>query len=116
METELELWVKYRSVPKDVIEEITIEYYFQNIRYRKQSRVNFNSNKSIIDFDKAVNTLSRTKKMNIIKKLIKNKAIWEYRNTKNKQFDKDEDIFVKNKVEEELKKEYIDLIYNTKPE
>lgn len=110
MSNELELWTKYRAVPKDVIEEMTVEYYFKETRYRKQARVNFNYTKCIDDFDKAVSHFSKVKKRNIIKKLTTNKAIWEYRNTTNRQFDKEEGIFVKNKVEEELKKEYISLI------
>ena len=125
MEPEVALWLKYKEVPKGVIEDITIAYYFEKTRQWRQAETNFRYVKCIVDFDRALKSISKTKKKNIVKKYIINsceqhynklrrtKEFWEVFPSLTGEWLQDKKYFCKLTLQIEMDKEYIKKILDS---
>lgn len=141
MRTDKEIWQedyvqpmfkKYKLVPTKLkymfIEKDYVSMYGRQMANDQMRYMYSDSDDFIFGFENALYAFSKTVKKNLLKKyfqelvldehykLIESDMFWEFFPNLSGVWLQDKEFFINFVAERESKKEYIDLIYNTKPE
>lgn len=126
------MFKKYESIPTKLkylfIEKDYVSMYRRQMANDQMRYMYSDSDDFIFAFENALYAFSKTVKKNLLKKyfeelswyehndLIESGMFWEFFPNLSGKWLQDKEYFINFVAERESKKDYIDLIYNTKPE